>query len=252
MKHLIDTHAHLSELQDKEGVVYRAKQAGVEAIIAVGTNYKSSKETIQWAESYPDFIFPGVGIHPTEWMNDDIKMSMQFIQENIECCIVLGEIGLDYWNKEARNNEEVKETQRQLYIDQLKIANENEKPVSVHGRGSWEDALSYAIKHGPQKVVFHWYSGPLDVLKQVLDNGYYISATPAAEYSRDHRAALINSPLERIMLETDCPVYMRNRKRTTEPADVTITLKALSKLKEIDTEEIAKITTRNAKKFFSL
>ena len=126
------------------------------------------------------------------------------------------------------------------------------RPVSVHGRGAWDDSLKIAKDHGPERVVFHWYSGPVNVMKRILYHGYYVSATPAVEYSRDHKAALKEAPLDRIMLETDCPVYMRNRRKTTEPADVLITLKALAKLKDIDAEEIASVTTRNAKKFFKI
>ena len=251
LKQLIDTHAHLSDLTDRDEVITRAKNAGIISIIAVGSNLETSKKTLSWAEDYLNYVYPGIGIHPTELMNDNVDESLQFIEENIHRCVVLGEIGLDYW-REAKNDETLRKQQQDIYKEQLKIADKHGLPVSVHGRGAWDDSLKFAEEHGPNRVVFHWYSGPVNVMKRILDHGYYISATPAVEYSRDHRAALKEAPLDRIMLETDCPVYMRNRRKTTEPADVLITLNALAKLKDMDAEEIASVTTRNSKKFFKI
>ncbi len=248
----VDTHAHLSELEDREGVIQRAKEAGVEAIIAMGTNLASSVATFEWAEGYPGFVYPAIGIHPTEFLNEDVPETLRYIQENISKVVAVGEIGLDYWDKAARKDEGVRERQREIYTKQLQMAREQDLPVSVHGRGSWQDALDIAVTHGPECIVFHWYSGPLDVLDSLLDRGYVISATPAAEYSKDHRAALEHAPLESILVETDCPVYMRNRKRGSEPMDVTITAKALAKLKETTTEEVALATTRRAREIFGI
>jgi len=152
--------------------------------------------------------------------------------------------------KRARKNEEIRENQREIYKRQLAIAEEHGKPVSVHGRGAWRDALDLAIAHGPGRVVFHWYSGPLDVLNELLDAGYLISSTPATEFSRDHRAALEEAPLDRILIETDSPVSYRGRE--AEPADLLLTLRALSGLKGAPEEEVARATTRNAERFFSI
>ena len=248
----VDTHAHLSQLEDREGIIERAKGAGVEAIIAMGTNLSSSVATLKWAEEYPGYVLPAIGIHPTEFLDDDIPETLKYIQEHISRVVAVGEIGLDYWDKAARKDEGVREKQRDTYLRQLQIARDHDLPASVHGRGSWQDALDLAVAHGPERIVFHWYSGPLDVLDSLLDRGYNISATPAAEYSKDHRAALEHAPLESILIETDCPVYMRNRKRGSEPMDVTITAKALAKLKDTTTEEVATVTTRNARDIFEI
>lgn len=249
---VVDTHAHLSDLEDKETIIGNARRAGVAALVAVGANYTTNFRTIEWARAYPGYVFPALGIHPTEFADDDVSTSLSFIRENIEKCVAVGEIGLDYWDREARKNKDVREQQRRIYTKQLAIAREHDLPTSVHGRGSWRDALKLAVEHGPETVVFHWYSGPLDVLSELLDGGYYISATPAAEYSRDHRAALENAPLERIIIETDSPVYMRNRRRNSEPADTVVTLGALAKLKDADENEVARVTTENAKKIFRI
>ncbi len=89
----------------------------------------------------------------------------------------MGEIGLDYWDKAARKDEGVRERQREIYTEQLQMAKEQDLPTSVHGRGSWQNALDLAVAHGPERIIFHWYSGPLDVLDSLLDRGYYTQAT---------------------------------------------------------------------------
>ena len=248
----VDTHAHLSQLEDREGVIERAREAGVEAIIAMGTTLASSNATLEWAEAYPGYVLPAIGVHPTDLLDDDVPETLRFMEENVSRVVAIGEIGLDYWDRAARKDGGVREMQRDTYIRQLQIAREHGLPASVHGRGSWQDALDLAVAHGPEMVVFHWYSGPIDVLDGLLDRGYVISATPAAEYSRDHRAALEHAPLERILVETDCPVYMRNRKRGSEPMDVAITARALARLKDTPVEEVALATTRRAREIFKI
>jgi TatD DNase family protein len=246
---LMDTHAHLSDLEDREGVIERARGVGIDAIIAVGGNLETSRATLSWADDYGGYVHPALGIHPTEWMGDDVDETLRFIDKHIDRCVAVGEIGLDYWNREAKS-EEVRERQREIYVRQLGIAVEHGKPASVHGRGAWEDALALAREHGPDRIIFHWFSGPLNVLRGVLDSGYLISATPAAEFSRDHRAALAEAPLERIVIETDSPVSYHGKR--AEPADILLTLRSLADLKGIPEEEVAEVTTMNAERFFGL
>ncbi len=249
---LIDTHAHLSDLGDRDTIVHNARQAGVEAVVAMGANLATSKSTLAWADDYPGFVYPCIGIHPTEFMEEGVHSTLSYLREHIATVVAVGEIGLDYWHREARKGENVRERQRELYAHQLRVARDFGKPASVHGRGAWRDVLDLAVEHGPETVVFHWYSGPADVLDELLDRGHYISATPAAEYSRDHRAALTMAPLERIVIETDSPVFLRNRRRPSEPADLVITLKALAKLKEASEEDVALTTTGNAERIFRI
>jgi TatD DNase family protein len=250
MPGLIDTHAHLSDLNDMDGVIERAKKVGIEAIIGVGVNLATCKRTLELADAFPGYVYPALGIHPTEWREDNIASTTLFIEEHIDDCLAVGEIGLDYWNRDARKNKDIRERQRELYIYQLQMAREHEKPASVHGRGSWEDALQLAIKHGPDRIVFHWYSGPLNVLSEVIDTGYLISATPASEFSKHHRAALVEAPIERIVIETDSPVSYHGKQ--AEPADILFTLRSLADLKGISEDEAARITTSNAKRFFKI
>ena len=101
---------------------------------------------------------------------------------------------------------------------------------------------------GVERAVFHWYSGPLDILEEIIHKGYYISATPALAYSRFHQAAVQKAPLERILIETDSPVEYQGKK--SEPANLIDTLKSLSLLKGMPLQKVADITTDNARQFF--
>ena len=248
MNKLVDTHAHLSDLEDRVGVVRRAREAGVEAVVAVGGNLETSRATLSWADEFEGYVYPAMGIHPTEWMGDDVEKTLSFIDGNVDRCVAVGEIGLDYWNRDAKKSEEMREKQREIYTRLLGIAVDHGKPASVHGRGAWEDALGLAREHGPDRIIFHWFSGPLEILRRVLDSGYLISATPAAEFSRDHRAALAEAPLESIVIETDSPVSYQGKR--AEPADILLTLRSLADLKGVPEEEVAEVTTRNARTFF--
>ena len=138
---------------------------------------------------------------------------------------LLERLGLDYWHKLVRKDAAMKERQRDFYVRQLQAAREVDLPVSIHSRGAWSDCLELASGHGPGRGVFHWYSGPLDVLDGVLDAGYYVSCTPAVEVSTELRAAMAKAPLERTIIETDSPVWINGLGRESEPADVQLTRK---------------------------
>ncbi|PDM26107.1 DNase, partial [Candidatus Bathyarchaeota archaeon B24-2] len=152
--------------------------------------------------------------------------------------------------KEARRNEEVRRRQENVFCRFLELAKNHSKPVLIHSRGAWERAYELVKGYDVEKAVFHWFSGPESVLKDILDSGYYISATPAAEYSKAHREAVMKTPLERIVLETDCPV--RYKDEESEPIFVLKTLRAVAEIKEVEDVEVAKQTTKNALHIFEL
>ena len=249
---LVETHAHLADLSDIPSVIGRAKAAGVKAVVAVAVNLETCMRNLGLAGEYPDYVIPALGIHPTEWFNEDVRATIAFIRDHTSGCRAMGEIGLDYWNREVRKSRELLERQRSIYVELLGVAREGGLPASIHSRGAWRDALTLAEEHDPGRAVFHWYSGPADLLPELLDHGYYISCTPALEYSRELREAVTRAPLERILIETDSPVYVRSLARPSEPADVAITLRHLAEIKGLPEDDVAEATTRNAETLFSL
>jgi TatD DNase family protein len=140
--------------------------------------------------------------------------------------------------------------QRDTFKRLLKIAKKHAKPVSIHSRGAWADCVNTTIEIDVEKAVFHWFTGSLYDLKKLLDHGYYVSATPAAAYSKEHRAVIENTPLEQILLETDSPVSYQGE--TSDPSFVLKALASVAELKKEKPETVAEKTTDNAKTVFRL
>ncbi|MFP3898709.1 MAG: TatD family hydrolase, partial [Dehalococcoidia bacterium] len=181
----------------------------------------------------------------------DIDYNLRFIEDNIASAVAVGEIGLDYDKRVVKVAS--KELQKEVFGRLLDIARKQAKPAIVHSRYAWKDALRMVQDNGTQRVVFHWFTGFSGVLKDIIDGGYLVSATPAAEYHEEHRRAVREAPLRRLLLETDCPVrYGRETKYESRPADVLRALNAVSQLKEVAAGTAAEQTARNAVDFFSL
>lgn len=146
-----------------------------------------------------------------------------------------------------------KELQRDVLRRLLDLAKKYAKPAIIHSRYAWRDSFQLVQDAGVDKAVFHWFTGFSSVLRDIITAGYFVSATPAAEYHEEHRRAVKETPLNNLLLETDCPVtYGREVKYKSKPADVVKSLKATAQLKEIDEARIAELTTRNAINFFAL
>jgi TatD DNase family protein len=175
---------------------------------------------------------------------EEIEKTLTFVRDHVGECVALGEIGLDYKIKLK------KEPQWRAFGGLLGIARESNKPVIVHCRFSHRRALEMVRENGIKKAVFHWHSGPLDVLDQILAAGYFISATPALAYSPPHQEAVKKAPLERILLETDTPV--RYQGREARPRDVQITKEEVARLKGLDPPVVSRQTTANAARFFQI
>ncbi|MBC7218593.1 MAG: TatD family hydrolase [Hadesarchaea archaeon] len=240
---LVDCHAHLEEVPELDLEIGRARANGVEAIIAVGSDKKSNEAVLRISENYPNYIYPALGLHPWN-LRDQIDEEIQFIEKNIERCIALGEVGLDF------KYQTPKDLQIKAFARILDLSQRYDKPIIVHSRWAWREAFEMVQGAGIKRAVFHWYSGPLDVLREILAHEYYLSATPAAEFSEAHRMAIKEAPLERLLLETDSPVKYRGVAST--PSHVLKTLKAVAKLKGVAETEVAEITTKNAGKVFGI
>ncbi|MBN2074849.1 MAG: TatD family hydrolase [Dehalococcoidales bacterium] len=251
---LIDTHCHLDEIDNLDSVLDQAREAGVMGIIAVGINYETNLKVLELAEKYNGMVYPALGLHPQELPemdNAEFERTLGQIEKNIEKAVAVGEIGLDY-HKRIRAQAS-KERQQLVLWDIITLAKKYKKPVSLHSRYAWKDALTIATEVGIQDAVFHWYTGPSSVLRDLLAQGYYVSATPATEYHSEHRRAVREAPLDRLFLETDSPVsYGREDRYTAAPRDVVRSLNAASEITGMDRESLAEQTTQNALRFFRL
>jgi TatD DNase family protein len=250
---LVDTHAHLDELRNLDSMLEAARTGGIIAIVAVGSNHQSNIETLEISQGHRDLVHPALGLHPWELANlgpSEIDDNLRFIEQNIASAVAVGEIGLDYDKRVLKAAS--KGLQQEVLGRLLNIAREYAKPAIIHSRYACKDALSSVQNAGVGRAVFHWFTGFSSVLRDIIDGGYLVSATPASEYHEEHRRAVREAPLQKLLLETDCPVtYGREARYESQPADVLRGLKAVSQLKGVEEPLIAEQTTRNAIEFFS-
>ncbi len=241
---VIDTHVHLDELIDPEEAIQEARKAGLSGLVAVGMDLRSNEKILAFSRRYPGFVFPAIGYHPWKISISGIRDNLDYLRKHLDQAIALGEIGLDYKTSVPR------ELQDWVFKDLLELALEKKKPVILHCRLSHEQVFELTRKHNLKKAVFHWYSGPANILKELLLEGYCISATPALAHSPKHREAVAAAPLKQILIETDSPVAYQGE--TSSPAQVLRALTELSKIKGIEIEEAALKTTQNARDFFGI
>jgi TatD DNase family protein len=241
---MIDGHAHLNEIEDIEASISRAGSVGISAIIAVGMDMESNRKTLDIAARFPGMIYPAIGYHPWSILADEIEENLAFIDEKLPYCVALGEVGIDYKAKIK------KKVQWKVYERLLSSARKADKPVIIHCRFSHARTYELTASAGIERAVFHWFTGDKDVLSKLLDSGYFISVTPALSYSPFHRAAAAFAPLDRILIETDAPVEYQGK--TSEPADLLLTLKELAQIKGISAEETASITELSTRRFYRI
>ena len=241
---MIDGHAHLNEISDVEGALARAREAGITSIVAVGMDVPSNLATLELSRRFPGFVYPAVGYHPWSITPESVEANLAFVQEHLPRCLALGEVGLDYQAKVK------KKLQQEVLARLLETAARDNRPVILHTRFSQQRALHMLKEAGIARAVFHWYSGELAVLEEILAAGYLISATPALAYSPPHQAALEAAPLNRILLETDAPVEYQGQ--VSEPAHLLITARELSRVKRMEISQIIETTTANARSFFNI
>jgi TatD DNase family protein len=254
MQRLIDTHAHLDGYQDIEAVITAARAAGLSAVVAVGMDPESNARALELAGRFPGFVYPAIGWYPADLDAAAVDEHLRYLEANIVNAVAVGEIGLDYLSRIRRDVP--KELQQEVLTELLRLAQSRGKPALLHTRYAWKDALRIAAGVGLEKAVFHSFTGPSSVLNSVLDAGYYVSVTPAAAYNPEMRRVVRETPLDRLLLETDCPVVFTEHRTGAEPpavpADVVKTLRAVAELTGLPAEEIAAATTANAKRLLGI
>lgn len=254
MPGIIDTHNHLNEVENLEQALSVAQQEGIQGIISVGVDDTSNRQIMEISNKYPDMVFPALGLHPWSLDNlsdEQLSDTLKYIEDNINNIVAVGEIGLDY-NKRVISVAP-KDKQKEVLKMLLSLAAKYEKPVSVHSRYAWKDCFKLVNEANIKKAAFHWFTGFSSTLEDILAAQYFISVTPAAEYHEEHRRAVKHTPLEQLLLETDCPVvYGIENRYNSRPADLVRSLKAAAGIKETTIETIAEFTTNNAIRLFEL
>lgn len=252
---LIDTHAHLDDKQFQDDInetVNRATDSGISKIITVSSTPGSIQRTLEITDNFPN-IYGAAGLHPHDAKYFDKKIEKDILDAiTKEKIVAIGEIGLDF-----HYNHSPREDQLRALKKQIEIATECSLPIIVHDRGASSELIKiFEDFRGKIRGVIHCFTGDSEVAKKYLDLGFYISFSgivtfPKAENIRN--AAKIIPP-EKILIETDspylAPVPMRGKRN--EPGFVRFVCEALSKLLNMDFDELSDITTKNAKNLFIL
>lgn len=254
---LIDTHAHLDQpdfADDREAVIARAVEAGVRQMVQVAVVPDDWQTSLDIARAYP-FIRAALGVHPndaTQLTAAKLAELRELIKANRELMVGIGETGLDYYRDWT-----TPEQQHPAFIAQLALGREFDLPVIVHCREAYPDVLRLISEQGQgTRGVMHCFSGNLHTMQRSLELGYYISIAGPVTFKNAHERHQIaaNAPLDRLLVETDCPFLTPEpyRGRRNEPARVTYTAAKIAELRGVSVDEVAAATTANARRLFSL
>ena len=251
-----DTHVHLNDEKfdpDREQIVKKIFSLGVTKCIDLGCNLESSNKSIELAEKY-DFIYSAVGLHPEEIPEEQKKM-IKILDEiknlaNKNKVVAIGEIGLDYYWKNDN-----KELQKNAFIKQIEIANELKLPVCIHTRDSIDDTI-FIIRNNKIKSsgVLHCCPFNTELVKHGLEAGLYIAFGGTCTFKNSKNAPKIieQVPLDKILIETDSPYLAPEPIRGTrnDSSNLKYVVEKIAEIKNINAEQIAKITYKNAEKLF--
>jgi TatD DNase family protein len=260
---LIDTHAHLDERrfdEDRPEVIERARAAGIEAVVSVGVDLESSRAAVRLAQEY-ETVYAAVGVHPHDAVKLDGAMLAGLRELALQPKVVaIGEIGLDFYRDLSP-----RDVQRRAFQAQLAWAGKLGKPVVVHDRDAhseimailadWASGLTTPALAG-RAGVLHTFSGDQAMAEQAMDLGFYISISGPVTYRNAGQLLEIVRalPPDRLLVETDCPFLAPHpyRGKRNEPAYVRLVAERIAELRGLTLEELAAVTTANARHLFQL
>ena len=254
---LIDSHAHLDDLRydtDRDNVLQRAQTTGIEAIVTIGCDLATSQAAVALAHAHPN-IFATIGVHPHEAkeIGEGWYESFRSLAQHPKV-VAYGEIGLDY-----HYDHSPREIQRQRFREQIHLARELALPLVIHTREAQEDTMMILREEGAVDVggVFHCFSGDMWLAKDALDLGFYLSFSGVLTFKNATmlRDIAKTVPLDRLMVETDCPYLapVPYRGKRNEPAYVQYVAETLAEIRGNGSVEfIARATVENTKRVFRI
>ena len=253
---MIDTHAHINTDkfdEDIDLVIENAKKAGLEHIIIPGIEVAEFGSIIDLVDKYPDYLYCGIGIHPhsAKEINDEVLDKIESLASHNNV-VAIGEMGLDYYY-----DFNPKDIQKVAFIKQIQLSKKLNLPIIVHNRESDEDLLNILDNEQDGKLhgVIHCFSSDMETLNRAIKIGMHISFTGNITFKKyDDHKIVENTPMDRIMLETDSP-YMTPvpyRGKRNEPKHVKYVAEKIAEIKKISLEEVISMTSQNAKKLFKI
>lgn len=271
---IFDSHAHYDDEafdEDREAVLASLQGAGITKIVNVGSSFETTNSTLALARAH-DFIYAAVGIHPSDTLDfekgdrGDVSQCHLF-QEDNNCAtldwlreaasdpkaVAIGEIGLDYyWDTPSRD------IQKKWFRAQLGLARELDMPIIIHSRDGAQDTYDIMKEEGGEtlKAVIHCFSYEKEMAKKFLDLGYYIGIGGVLTYknARKQKEVLAEMPLDRLLLETDCPYLtpVPHRGKRNSSLHLPLVIKEMAAIRGVTEQEIEDITFSNACEFYRI
>jgi TatD DNase family protein len=253
----VDCHTHIYDdafSADFEQMLARAKKA-LSGIIVVGEGPESNRKVLALCKKYSGFLFPGLAIHPDKvhtLTDAEIDREIEFIrkQKNLVC---IGECGLDYlWAQRSGSLEETKRRQQETFRKFIALADKMKLPLNIHSRRADSVVVKILKELQPKKAVLHGFSGTLAEAKEMVTRGYKIIIGTNLFFSKETKSYVEGLPLEAFVLETDSPVQAPVRGQRNEPANVSLVVKEIARLKHVTEKEVVEVTNKNVKILFNI
>lgn len=253
---IFDTHAHYDDEAfqgDRDVLLNSLKQNGIEAVVNIGASIQSTKNTLALIKEYP-FVYGAVGVHPNETaeLNEHLMDWLKHVAGEKKV-VAIGEIGLDYYWDEPDHD-----TQKHWFVRQLALAREVGLPVVIHSRDAAKDTLDImkAEHAGELGGVIHCFSYGTEMAREYLNLGFYIGIGGVVTFNNGRKLKEVVEfmPLDRIVLETDCPYLSPapHRGKRNSSLNLPYVVDAVSRIKGVTREEVAAVTNRNAKVMYGL
>ncbi len=252
---IFETHAHYDAEQfeeDRDELVSSLPSRGVETVVNIGASLAGCQASIDMAEKY-EHVYAAVGVHPDEVgeLNEETFewLKKQYGNKKV---VAVGEIGLDYyWDNESHD------IQKKWFIEQLKIAKTENLPVVIHSREATEDTLAIMQEYGRDlRGVIHCFSGSVEIAREYVKMGYYLGIGGVVTFknSKKLKEVVIDTPLENLVLETDCPYLAPtpNRGKRNDSTQLEYVAQEIADLKDISYEEVVKVTRKNGKELYGI
>tara|TARA_Y100000310_G_scaffold337773_1_gene425740 strand:- start:5731 stop:6543 length:813 start_codon:yes stop_codon:yes gene_type:complete len=266
---LIDIHAHLEHKRfekDLDKVIERFEKVGGEIVINSGVNPETNRKALELSEKY-DVVKVSFGLYPIDALAKeiengeaegflrgieefDVDEELDWIEENADKCVAIGECGLDY-NWKDFQTEELREKQKEVFRKVLVLAKKIDKPVIVHSRKAELDAIEILEELEMKKVVMHSFNGKKALIRRCVENGWFFSVPPVIKRLQHFQTLVDLVPIEQLLTETDAPYLSPVAGERNEPANVAVTVGEIAKIKELDKREVGEQIFNNAQEIFN-
>ena len=242
---MIDTHLHLCDAAfeiDRDEVIARAADAGVESLVAVGEGIADAQANLRLQERYPAAVRPAAGLFPTRLDPGEADEIEALLRAHRERWVAIGEVGLDYWKVQEPASREL---QRELFGRFVDLSLELELPLNVHSRSAGRQTLELLISRGARRVQMHAFDGRAARALPGVEAGFFFSVPPSVVRSPQKQKMVRRLPLSCLLLETDSPVLAPDPGSRNEPANVTVALTAICEIKQLSREEVGEAILEN-------